>query len=214
MPQTNKEKKAAYDKEYYIENKEAISARVKLYQENNKEKRSAKAKEWRKKNKEAIKQYYENNKEQINTKSKEWYENNKEKVAAQQKEYKEKNKEKIAAYKKEYREVNKVLIADMHKIWRTKPKNKQSLKEYNRMARYGITPDSFKRMLKEQNNKCRICLVEFDELIPNQKINVDHCHTTNQVRGLLCSLCNRGLGHFKDNTERLTNAINYLQEKE
>ena len=195
MPQTNKEKKAAYDKEYYIENKEAISARVKLYQENNKEKRSAKAKEWRKKNKEAIKQYYENNKEQINTKSKEWYENNKEKVAAQQKEYNEKNKEKIAAQQKEYREVNKVLIADMH-----------------RMARYGITPDSFKRMLKEQNNKCKICLVEFDELIPNQKINVDHCHTTNQVRGLLCSLCNRGLGHFKDNTKTLTKAINYLQE--
>ena len=67
-------------------------------------------------------------------------------------------------------------------------------------------------MLKKQNNKCKICLVEFDELIPNQKINVDHCHTTNKVRGLLCSLCNRGLGQFKDNTERLTNAINYLQE--
>ena len=151
-------------------------------------------------------------KEQLAIKKKAYNEINKKQIAAQRKEYREKNKEKIATYMKEYREVNKVLIADINQIWRTKPKNKQALKEYNRMARYGITPDSFKKMLKEQNNKCNICSVEFDELIFNQKINVDHCHTTNKVRGLLCSLCNRGLGQFKDNTERLTNAINYLQE--
>ena len=158
------------------------------------------------------KEYYIKNKEAICDRVKLYQEKNKEKIAAQRKEYREKNKEKLAARRKEYREKNKEKIADINKKWRTNLKNKQYLTEYNRMVKYGITPDSFKRMLKEQNNKCKICLVEFDELKPNQKINVDHCHTSNQVRGLLCSLCNRGLGHFKDNTERLTNAINYLQE--
>ena len=181
MPQT-KEQKAAYDKEYYIENKEAISVRVQIYQENNKEKRSAKAKEYREKNKEAIK------------------------------EYREKNKEQIAAYRKEYREKNKVLIAEISQVWRNKPETKKALREYNRMVNYGLTPDRFNSMLKEQNNKCKLCLVEFDELAFNYTLNVDHCHTTNKVRGLLCSLCNRGLGQFKDNIERLTQAINYLQE--
>ena len=63
-------------------------------------------------------------------------------------------------------------------------------------------------MLKKQNNKCKICNVKFSK----STACVDHCHTTNKVRGLLCRLCNIGLGHFKDNTEILTNAITYLEE--
>ena len=211
MPQT-KEQKAAYDKEYYIENKEAISVRVQIYQENNKEKRSAKAKEYREKNKKAIKEYREKNKEQIAAQKKEYNKKNKEQIAAYAKEYNEKNKEQIAAQRKEYRKINKVLIADISQVWRNKPETKKALREYNRMVNYGLTPDRFNSMLKEQNNKCKLCLVEFDELVFNHTLNVDHCHTTNKVRGLLCSLCNRGLGQFKDNIERLTQAINYLQE--
>ena len=161
----------------------------------NKEQRVAYIKEYNKKNKEKIaaqqKEYREKNKEAI----KEYREKNKEQIAAQQKKYNEKNKEQKAAYDKEYNE-----------------KNKEKIAASRRKRAYGLLPEDYDDMLKKQNNKCKICLVEFDELIPNQKINVDHYHTTNQVRGLLCSLCNRGLGHFKDNTERLTKAINYLQE--
>lgn len=39
---------------------------------------------------------------------------------------------------------------------------------------------------------------------------VDHNHTTNIVRGLLCNNCNTALGKFKDNMEILTNAISYI----
>ena len=146
------------------------------------------------------------NKEQRVAYIKEYNKKNKEKIAAQQKEYREKNKEAI----KEYREKNKEQIAAQQKKYNEK--NKEKIAASRRKRAYGLLPEDYDDMLKKQNNKCKICLVEFDELIPNQKINVDHYHTTNQVRGLLCSLCNRGLGHFKDNTERLTKAINYLQE--
>lgn len=41
---------------------------------------------------------------------------------------------------------------------------------------------------------------------------IDHCHTTNLVRGRLCQLCNRGLGHFRDNVELLQKAVSYLRQ--
>jgi len=39
---------------------------------------------------------------------------------------------------------------------------------------------------------------------------LDHCHDTDEFRGWLCHKCNRGLGAFEDNTDRLQKAIGYL----
>jgi len=93
--------------------------------------------------------------------------------------------------------------------------------QYKRWARrieeqYGITPDDYCRMWSEQDGCCKICKGWF-----RGKTNggsecvtfcVDHCHDTGKVRGLLCRDCNTGLGHFKDNTKRLEEAIDYLKE--
>lgn len=51
---------------------------------------------------------------------------------------------------------------------------------------------------------CEICGAE------QQQLCVDHNHTTLQIRGLLCSHCNRGLGHFKDDPALLQKAKAYL----
>jgi len=66
-------------------------------------------------------------------------------------------------------------------------------------------------MLKEQDNKCKICSYEFGQ--KQGDIYVDHCHTTKEVRGLLCQGCNSGLGYFKDNKQSLANAIKYLNKE-
>ena len=149
-------------------------------------------------------------KEQRAAYMKEYREKNKEQIAAQMKEYREKNKEQIAAYRKEYCEKNKEQLAAWSKEYREK--NKEQLaargKEYRLKSKYGMTLTENNVLLQKQNNKCKICLVEFSNVTPN----VDHCHITNEVRGILCGPCNRGLGIFKDDIKVLTKAINYLEE--
>ena len=96
------------------------------------------------------------------------------------------------------------------KVWRERNPDKVLNKRYK--ERYGITYDTYKEMLKEQNHKCAICGT--DEVdTRNSKLCVDHCHNTGQVRKLLCHSCNCGLGHFKDSSELLIKAAEYLKDK-
>jgi hypothetical protein len=73
---------------------------------------------------------------------------------------------------------------------------------------YGITLDDYNQMLFNQNGCCAICQKHHTEF--KYSLYVDHCHDTNQVRGLLCHLCNSGIGYLKDDTKILKQAIIYL----
>ncbi|WP_407664890.1 endonuclease domain-containing protein [Micromonospora tarensis] len=42
---------------------------------------------------------------------------------------------------------------------------------------------------------------------------MDHCHTSKDVRGVLCRTCNTGLGMFRDNTALLQAAVRYLESR-
>lgn len=44
-----------------------------------------------------------------------------------------------------------------------------------------------------------------------KRLAIDHCHTSDKIRGLLCKMCNYGLGNFKDSIELLQAAIDYLK---
>lgn len=58
---------------------------------------------------------------------------------------------------------------------------------------------------KASRKKCDIC-----EAV--EPLVVDHCHSSGKVRGMLCQHCNRGLGHFRDNTKVMAQAIKYIKE--
>jgi hypothetical protein len=62
----------------------------------------------------------------------------------------------------------------------------------------------------EQNKCCAIC----KKTIPlrNFYTHMDHDHETLKLRGLLCSKCNLGLGHFEDNPAYLIAAAEYIKK--
>lgn len=88
------------------------------------------------------------------------------------------------------------------------PEYKQYQRECFDRQKYGLEPQHKAALLDAQNNSCAICNYKFDQKIGDMK--VDHDHLSGKVRGLLCDLCNRGLGMFKDNPDNLTSAISYL----
>lgn len=87
---------------------------------------------------------------------------------------------------------------------------------YN-IKRFGITPDQYVDMEKEQDGKCKIC-GEQDK----KRLSVDHDHSCcdgsvscgNCIRGLLCSRCNKTLGQVKDNVDILHKMIKYLNDSQ
>lgn len=77
-------------------------------------------------------------------------------------------------------------------------------------TKYGINNDIYNQMFADQEGKCKICSKHQSE--EKVALAVDHCHETGKIRGLLCDVCNRGIGYFKEDIESLQNAIDYLKE--
>lgn len=82
---------------------------------------------------------------------------------------------------------------------------------------YGLTPEEYDIKLSAQGGKCAAngC-DEIAEYKPGVlfALAVDHNHDTGEVRGLLCSQCNRALGLLKDNPELIQGLLNYRKKYE
>lgn len=74
--------------------------------------------------------------------------------------------------------------------------------------RYGITVETYDRILREQNNACAIC-----RRTSEKSLCIDHIKGTNVIRGLLCSNCNTALGLLDENFDYFDAAKEYLREK-
>ena len=76
--------------------------------------------------------------------------------------------------------------------------------ESKRRITYGLSPERYKQLYEEQGGMCKIC--------KRRPIShTDHDHSTNRFRGLLCNLCNVGLGAFLDDPESLDSAAEYIR---
>lgn len=79
--------------------------------------------------------------------------------------------------------------------------------------KFGITVADYEATLARQGGGCAICGTKIEMVRKGRRVRfaVDHCHSTDEVRGILCTSCNNGLGRFKDNPDYLEAAAKYLR---
>lgn len=77
------------------------------------------------------------------------------------------------------------------------------------LKQYGLTEIEYEQMYVTQQGKCAIChQAESSNL---GFLAVDHDHTTNKNRALLCRKCNAGIGHLNDDPALVQRAADYLR---
>lgn len=75
-----------------------------------------------------------------------------------------------------------------------------------RKRRNGWSGERFAVLMYAQGGLCLICGDSLYKLSHR-----DHSHVTDAPRGLLCGLCNPGIGYFKDSPELLEAAARYIR---
>lgn len=78
-----------------------------------------------------------------------------------------------------------------------------------RKRAFGVEWEAIDAMVRAQSGRCAVCTDPF----VGGTFAVDHCHTTGEVRGLLCNNCNNGLGRFLDSPALLRAAAEYLETR-
>ena len=104
---------------------------------------------------------------------------------------------------------------------RRDPARKAETDRLWRLRKLGLTPGDVAALMEKQDGACGICKQPLttakilgpglNRILSNNSAVIDQCHITGNVRGLLCNHCNRGLGFFMDDADRLRKAIAYLE---
>lgn len=122
--------------------------------------------------------------------------------------YRKNNPEKSKEYDRrrgaKYREKSK----ERRKVYYQE--NKDKFRDRRFLKKFGITLDEYNKIFEEQNGCCVIC--EKHQIEFERALAVDHNHKTGEVRGLLCTYCNMGIGQLNENIEVLERAIKYLKK--
>ncbi len=103
------------------------------------------------------------------------------------------------------------------KDWR-KRQDPRAASLRNRERQYGLVDGALEKMYADQGESCALCHDPID--LFSRNTHVDHNHACcpgyrscgRCVRGILCRDCNRGLGAFRDDRDRLALAILYLSK--
>jgi len=96
-------------------------------------------------------------------------------------------------------------------------KNPQKLRNVSLKQNYGITLAKYQELVRNQSGLCAICKRPPEPSRTGRKrtlsanLWVDHDHVTGNIRGLLCSNCNLGIGYFRDAAGVLRDAAAYLE---
>lgn len=113
------------------------------------------------------------------------------------------------------------LMHDCKKCWDAHVRSLPSFNPEQRRPRFhrsklkrkfGLDYGIYLQMLKDQDHLCAICGGP-ETSKAYGTLSVDHDHVTGQIRGLLCSRCNQGIGLLQEDIGILKSAIRYLKRK-
>jgi hypothetical protein len=89
---------------------------------------------------------------------------------------------------------------------------REAMRRHRLRTKFGITEEQLESIREAQGGVCAIC--ERPETMRRNgrllALSIDHDHYTGQVRGLLCSACNTGIGKLQDSPALLRRALEYL----
>lgn len=134
-------------------------------------------------------------------------------------EYAQTHKEQKSKDKKKYYDLHKdeINAKTLARYHANKPEPKPRIKKERkpldktrqRELKYGI---NFWDIWKDQDGNCPVC---FDPLYTDilERNEIDHCHITGKVRGILHRKCNDGIGKLNDDPVILQRAIEYLRKE-
>lgn len=111
--------------------------------------------------------------------------------------WRQKNREQVLEYSRNYYHAN------------PKRANERS-RECNVKRKFGLTPEQYDIIFKDQNGCCAICETHQSKL--TRALAVDHDDKTKEIRGLLCASCNLSLGGFKHDPNLLEKAAAYVRQ--
>lgn len=80
-------------------------------------------------------------------------------------------------------------------------------RDYELQKKYGITIQQWLAMLERASYRCECCGAEGSDLV---RLCCDHDHLTGEVRGVLCTKCNTGIGSLGDSVAGVQLALDYL----
>ena len=115
--------------------------------------------------------------------------------------------DKCKACKAEYNRAHYLKNKERYLASASRTKAKPGYRDMILRQLYGIDQATYDRMFEHQGGVCAICATPPSN---RRRLCVDHCHSTNVVRGLLCDRCNTGLSWFSESRLRLLAAAKYL----
>jgi hypothetical protein len=156
------------------------------------EKRRAYHREWERQHPELVKEYakrrYAKDRDKVLARSKKWRQDNKE--WERQRWYK--RTPELEAKRK------------LRALWKESPRSRRRFYRHSKYLSY----EDYQRILPqlEAGGPCDCCGRSEQTLM-----HIDHNHQTMKLRGVLCQFCNKGMGHFGDDPQRLRQAAQYLE---
>ncbi len=108
-------------------------------------------------------------------------------------------------WKKQRRQIPEVAARERARVRTHYARNAERYRIAARGGGAGLTPAQFSELLVRCAGRCQLCGVSM-----SARVNVDHCHTTGRVRGLLCTPCNIFVGYLEKHLHRLDVALAWI----